>query len=160
MPIEPPEWIEVELTSHRSAVGQRWVAVVLALAGVVGLVLSFFMEPEWWAVISLGLVSLFIVVIGISLWFNAGANAAATVALRESGTQATLRVLSAELVADDGVIYRLLLRVPVDELVVVQHQCSQGQCLEAAREAPGTEVPALLDRATKSWGVVHGRIDG
>lgn len=94
------------------------------------------------------------------LWFNAGANAAATVARRESGTQATLRVLSAELVADDGVIYRLLLRVPVDELVVVQHQCSQGQCLEAAREAPGIEVPALLDRATKSWGVIHGRLGG
>lgn len=160
MPIEPPEWHEVELTSRRSAVGQRWVAVVLALAGVVGVVLSFFMQPEWWAVISLCLVSLFIVVIGISLWFNAGANAVATVALRESGTKASLRVLSAELVADDGVIYRLLLRVPADEPVVVQHQCSDGQCLEAAREAPGSEVPAILDRATKSWGVVHGRIDG
>lgn len=160
MPIEPPEWNEVELTSRRSAVGQRWVAVVLSLAGVVGVVLSFFMQPEWWAVISLGLVSLFIVVIGISLWFNAGANAAATVALRDSGTQTSLRVLSAELVADDGVIYRLLLRVPADELIVVQHQCSHGQCLDAAREVPGSEVPALLDRATKSWGVVHGRIDG
>lgn len=160
MPAEPSEWTEVELTGSRSAVAQRWIAAVLSLTGAIGVVLSFFMQPEWWAVISMGLVSLFIVVIGISLWFNTGMNAAATVELLEVGTRVPFRVLSAEVINDDSIIYRLLLRVPADELVVVHHQCSQGQCVDAAREAPGSEVPAIVDRATKSWGVVHGRVDG
>ncbi|WP_448719350.1 hypothetical protein [Microbacterium natoriense] len=160
MSVEIPEWTQVELTGRRSAVGQRWIAGMLTLAGAVGLVLSFFMEPGWWAVISSGLVCLFIVVLGISLWANAGASAAATVELLESGITVPLRVLSAEEIHDDSVIQRLLLRLPVDELVVVQHQCSHWQCLEAAREAPGSEVPAIIDRTTKSWGVVHGRLGG
>ena len=160
MSVEIPEWTQVELTGRRSAVGQRWIAGMLTLAGAVGLVLSFFMEPGWWAVISSGLVCLFIVVLGISLWANAGASAAATVELLESGITVPLRVLSAEEIHDDSVIQRLLLRLPVDELVVVQHQCRHWQCLEAAREAPGSEVPAIIDRTTKSWGVVHGRLGG
>ena len=159
MSVEPPEWTEIELTGRRSAVGQRVIAAILVLVGVVGVVLSFFLLPEWWGVISLGLVSLFVAVTGVSLWVNAGASAAATVDLLRSGTRVPLRVLSAQEVTDDSIIYRLLLRVPVDELVVVQHQCSQGQCIDAAGGAPGTEVPALLDRTTKSWGVIHGRLE-
>lgn len=160
MPVEPSEWTEVELTSSRGAVAQRWIAVVLSLTGAIGVVFSFFLQPEWWAVISMILACLFIVVIAISLWFNAGQEADATVELLKGGSRVPLRVLSAEEVHDDSIVFRLLLRLPVDELVVVQHQCSQGQCIEAARAAPGSEVPAIIDPKTKSWGVVHGRLDG
>lgn len=159
MSVEIPEWTQVELTSRRSAAAQRWIAGVLAVAGAAGVGLSF-LVPDWWAVILMILVCLFIVVIGISLWFNAGLSADATVQLLKGGTRVPLPVLSAEEVADDSIVYRLLLRLPVDELVVVQHQCSQGQCVEAGREAPGSEVPAIIDRTTKAWGVVHGRLDG
>lgn len=160
MSVEPTEWTEIELTGRRSAVGQQVVAGVLVLAGLFGAGLSFLMLPDWWAVATLLFVCAFLGVIGVSLWFHAGMSAAATVDLLSIGTKVSLRVLSAQEVADDSIIFRLLLRVPADELVVVQHQCSQGQCVDAARAAPGAEVPALLDRTTKSWGVIHGRLDG
>ena len=158
MSVEIPEWTQIEVTSRRSAAAQRWIAGMLAVVGVAGVGLSF-LVPDWWAVVLMILACLFIVVIAISLWFNAGLQADATVELLRGGSRVPLRVLSAEEVHDDSIIFRLLLRLPVDELVVVQHQCSQGQCVEAARAAPGSEVPAIVDPKTKSWGVVHGRLD-
>jgi hypothetical protein len=158
MPDEPAEWTQVELTSPRSAVGQRWIAAILVMTGVVGGVLSFFAEPEGWVVVSVGVVCLLICVTGISLWFNAGMNADATVGLLETGTRVTLPVIATEEIADDGVIHRLSLRLPGD--AIVQHQCGQGQCVDAGREAPHSQVPAILDPVAKSWGVVHGRLGG
>ncbi|WP_217178844.1 hypothetical protein [Streptomyces sp. AC495_CC817] len=160
MPAESTEWSEVELTSHRGAVAQRWIAAVLALAGVAGVVIGVLTEDQWWVVAVIVAVSLLMIAIGISLWASAGANAQATVRLLDTGTPVALRVLNAEEVHDDSIVYRLLLRLPEKELVVVQHQCSQGACIAAARAAPDSEVPAILDPATRSWGVVHGRLDG
>lgn len=159
MSVEIPEWTQVELTSRRSAVRQRWIAGMLTVVGAAGVGLSF-LVPDGWSVALMILVCLFIGVVGIGLWVNAGESAAATVELVKSGITVPLRVLSAEEIHDDSVIQRLLLRLPVDELVVVQHQCSRWQCLEAARDAPGSEVPAIIDPVAKSWGVLHGRLDG
>lgn len=159
MPVEPPEWTEVELTSHRGAVGQRIIAAMLVVVGLVGVVLSILAVPDWWVVVSVFLVSVFLGIVGLSLWFHVGMSAAATVELVRVGAPTALRVLRSEEIADESIVFRLFLRLPEEELVVVQHQCSQGQCVEAGRAAPHSEVPAILDPVTKSWGVVHGRLD-
>ena len=156
MLVEPSEWTEVEVTSRRGAVVRRWIAGMLAVTGVAAVAVAFLMTPDWWAVVAMGLTGVFLVIIGISLWFNTGSNADATVALLKTGTPVSLRVLRGDQIHDDSVVYRLLLRLPTTELVTVQHQCSWGQCVDAGRSAPNTEVPAIFDPATKTWGIVHG----
>ena len=158
MSVELPEWTQVELTSRRSAKGQRVIAAALAITGVIGVGLSFLMMPMWWAVVLMLLTCAFIATIGVSLWFNATMNADATAELLVTGTKHSAPVLSAEEIPDDGVVYRLTLRLPADaaEPVTVQHQCSDGLCVTAGRAAPRAEVPVLVDAASKAWGVVHG----
>lgn len=159
MPVEPSEWTEVELTTRRGAVAQRVIAALLIATGLVCIVIGVVSLPDWWVVVPLALTGAFLGVIGLSLWFHVGGSAAATAELLKVGTKTPLRVLHAEEIHDDSIIYRIHLRLPTAELVVVQHQCSQGQCVEAGRAAPHSEVPAILDPVTKSWGVVHGRLD-
>lgn len=123
----PSEWTQIDLTSRRSATGQRVTAVMLAATGVIGFIVSYPALSMWWW--ELGLMILgcgIIVLLGIGLWINAGTSAGATVALNESGVRTSLPVVSAFETSDEGVRYQLQLRLPSVKEEFVVHGAQEA----------------------------------
>ncbi|UYO98637.1 hypothetical protein OED01_08030 [Microbacterium sp. M28] len=153
------DWIQVELMGHRSAAGQRVAGVLLALAGAVGVGLGFLMAPQWWAVVLMLLACGFVVLVGLSLWFQAGAAERGTIELRSTGRRVDLPVVAVTDTSHDMETFRLELGLPVSGGRVVLHECSDRGCIAAARAFPGSRVPAMIDESREAWGVLHGPID-
>lgn len=158
-----PEWTQIDLTSRRGSWGQRVTAGLLVASGVIGFALSFpALSQWWWELALLGFGCLLIVLLGIGLWINAGVSAGETVTLKESGTRADLPVVSAFETTDEAVRYQLQLRLPepadgqADGREFVVHACGYHRCVEAARAAPDSVLPVLIDVRKRTWGVIHG----
>jgi hypothetical protein len=152
------DWTQVELMGHRGASGQRAAGVLIALVGAVGVGLSFLMAPQWWAVVLLLLACAFVVLVGASMWFQAGAAERATTELGVAGREVDLPVVAVTDTSHDMESFRLELNLPVSGGRVVLHECSDRRCVAAARAFPGSTVPAMIDETRGVWGVVHGGI--
>lgn len=154
-----PEWTQIDLTSRRGAWGQRVTAGLLVAAGVIGFALGFpSLSWFWWELALLAFGCLLIVVLGIGLWINAGVSAGSTVALKQSGARVDLPVVAAFETTDEAVRYQLQLRLPEPdgERDYLVHSCGYHGCVAAGRAAPNAELPVLMDRSKKTWGVIHG----
>ncbi|WP_102193794.1 hypothetical protein [Microbacterium aurantiacum] len=149
------EWTQIDLTRRNEATAQRVTAVLVALSGIGGFVLSLRMIFDWWLVALVLLGCLVIVALGVGLWINPGVGAGAVSKLKESGTPASLPVVAAHKTTDESIRYQLQLRMPSADDQFVMHACGEPGCIEAGRTAPDSEVAALLNDATKTWAVVH-----
>ena len=154
-------WTQVDITSRGDAAGQRVIAAFTVIAGAAGVVIGFLFVPEWWAVALMVLACLVVVVIGLGLWFGASIDSEATKQLQATGRLMSLPVLAAtENSGDESVSFRLELAIPTDGgPVKVEHSCSSSRCIAAARAVPTVELPALVDAASKTWGIDHKHVD-
>lgn len=153
------EWTQVELMGHRRASTQRVAGATIACAGVFGVVMGMLMAPQWWAVAGMLLGCGFVVLIGVSLWVQAGAAEQAATDLRATGRQVLLPVVAVTDTTDDMESFVLELALPVRGGRVVQHPCSDRRCIEAAHAFPGSGIPAMIDDSRAVWGIMHGSID-
>lgn len=151
------EWTQVDLARRSEVTAQRVTAILVALLGIGGFALTIRMIFDWWEVVLVLLGCLIIVALGVGLWLNADVNAVAAAKLKEVGTTVSLPVVAAYETTDESIRYQLQLRVPSDEFVT--HACGQPGCVAAARAAPLSEVPVLLNESTKTWGVIHGSLE-
>ncbi|WP_102193793.1 hypothetical protein [Microbacterium aurantiacum] len=153
-------WTQVDITSRGDAAAQRVIAAFAVVAGVAGVVIGFLFVPDWWAVALMVLACLVVVVIGLGLWFGASLDSEATEQLQATGHLMSLPVLAATETSDESVSFRLELAIPTDGgPVKVEHSCSRSRCTAAARAVPTVELPALVDAATKTWGIDHKHVD-
>lgn len=154
------EWTQVDITSRGDAAVQRVIAAFTVVAGVAGIVIGFLFVPEWWAVALMVLACLVVVVIGLGLWFGASVDSEATEQLQATGRLVSLPVLAATETSDESVSFRLELAIPTDGgPVKVEHSCSSSRCIAAARAVPTVELPALVDAASKTWGIDHKHVE-
>ncbi|WP_341976428.1 hypothetical protein [Microbacterium sp. LWO13-1.2] len=151
------EWTQVDLARRSEVTAQRVTAILVALLGIGGFALTVRMIFDWWGVVLVLLGCLIIVALGVGLWLNADVNAVAAAKLKEVGTTVSLPVVAAYETTDESIRYQLQLRVPSDEFVT--HACGQPGCVAAARTAPDSSVPVLLNESTKTWGVIHGSLE-
>ena len=147
------EWTQVDLDRRSEVTAQRVTAILVVLSGIGGFAMSFRMIFDWWLIALVLLGALVIVALGIGLWINAGVNAGAAGKLKEGGTPVSLPVVAAHETTDESVRYQLQLRMPSDQFVM--HACGEPGCVAAARTVPDSELPALLNESTKTWGVIH-----
>lgn len=150
------EWTQIDLAHRSEAAAQRVTAILVALLGIGGFVLSLRMIFDWWWVGLVLLGCLLIVALGVGLWINADVNGGAAVKLKEEGTPVSLPVVAAYETTDDSVRYQLQLRMPSADDQFVVHACGDPRCVAAGRTAPDSEVPVLLNESTRNWGVIHG----
>ncbi|PIB74298.1 hypothetical protein CQY22_013605 [Mycolicibacterium brumae] len=132
-------------------------AMLLGAFGLVAAGTALVVIPNVWAVAAMLLFCVFIVIIGVALWVDAGEKETGTVALLKAGASHTLPVLSAEKIHDEELKLQLWVRLPNDE--VAPHRCGDAACRKAARAAPNSELPAIADPAGRAWAVVHGPVD-
>ncbi|WP_407358789.1 hypothetical protein LTA6_000973 [Microbacterium sp. LTA6] len=148
------EWTQVDLARRSEVTAQRVTAILVALLGIGGFALTVRMIFDWWEVVLVLLGCLIIVALGVGLWLNADVNAVAAAKLKEGGTTVSLPVVAAHETTDESIRYQLQLRMPSEEFVT--HACGHPACVAAARTAPDSAVPVLLNESTKTWGVIHG----
>lgn len=157
----PSEWTQVDLIGHRSAVAQKIIALTIVLAGAFGVGMAFFSAPDWLAVILIIVACIFVLLVGVSLWFSAGSGNEEARRMLDAGRRVDLPVRWILDTTDDAVSYRMALRLPgpAVEPVVVEHSCGDALCVEAAQGFPGSTLPAMIDESRRVWGVLHGPID-
>ncbi|NUT18669.1 MAG: hypothetical protein HOV77_05755 [Hamadaea sp.] len=134
------------------------MAVLIVLTGV-GIAAGFGVaqRDRWWLVALLAFAAVVCVALGVVIWLGAGANADATKQLQSTGTRMSLPVVAGTETTEDSIRYLLELQItpPGQQTVLVEHACGHGTCVAAARTAPDSQVPAIVDVQGRAWGVVH-----